>query len=160
MSTIQTCKCCLGEKPRTDFYFADNTCKECRKALVRANRAAKVEYYRAYDRERQKDPARREQGLLSHKAIRASKEGRIKRLEYQRRYRAKQHPLANAAHLAAERATRAGKLIKGTCVVCGSLDTLAHHYDYNTPLDVTWMCVLCHTRHHASPRGTINQVSA
>lgn len=33
-----------------------------------------------------------------------------------------------------------GKIIKGPCIVCGDVNTEAHHQDYSKPLDVTWLC--------------------
>lgn len=55
---MNTCPKCNTEKAATDFYANDRTCKECRKAMVRANRLANVEYYRAYDRSRANRPDR------------------------------------------------------------------------------------------------------
>lgn len=42
------------------------------------------------------------------------------------------------------RALKAGKLTKGECEGCGSLDVQAHHDDYNKPLEVRWFCQTCH----------------
>jgi hypothetical protein len=43
-----------------------------------------------------------------------------------------------------------GKLIKGTCEVCGKNETEAHHDDYMKPLDVRWLCKIHHADHHKS----------
>ena len=51
------CKSCgLGE-PEITFYASNKTrCKECVRANTIANRLAKVDYYRAYDRMRSSVP--------------------------------------------------------------------------------------------------------
>lgn len=45
-----------------------------------------------------------------------------------------------------------GSLIKGTCVVCGSTDTVAHHIDYTKPLDIVWLCKKHHREIHNEMR--------
>ncbi len=39
---------------------------------------------------------------------------------------------------------RRGKLKQGPCEMCGSPDSQMHHYDYDKPLDVRWLCRPCH----------------
>ena len=40
---------------------------------------------------------------------------------------------------------RRGKITKGPCAVCGtSLNVQGHHEDYAKPLDVVWLCQVCH----------------
>jgi len=55
---MKACKKCSVTKTIDLFYVDDNTCKECRKLAVRNNRAANMDYYRAYDRARTNDPER------------------------------------------------------------------------------------------------------
>ena len=72
---MKQCTKCGETKPLTDFYAAKrmkdghfNKCKACYRKDVLANRAAKIDYYRAYDRERfQKDPVRRASTMESVK---------------------------------------------------------------------------------------------
>lgn len=47
-----------------------------------------------------------------------------------------------------------GKLIKGSCEVCGELKVDAHHDDYSKPLDIRWLCKLHHREHHKKERST------
>lgn len=35
---------------------------------------------------------------------------------------------------------RRGRIIRGPCEVCGSLNVHAHHDDYSKPLQVRWLC--------------------
>ena len=37
-------------------------------------------------------------------------------------------------------AIRCGKIIKGRCVVCGSIEVQTHHENYDKPLDIMWLC--------------------
>jgi hypothetical protein len=55
------------------------------------------------------------------------------------------------AKAAVNRAIRKGVLVRpSTCSRCGSMDRIeGHHEDYAKPLDVVWLCRLCHRRHHA-----------
>lgn len=41
-----------------------------------------------------------------------------------------------------------GKLVKKPCRICGDPDTIAHHEDYSKPLEVWWLCRVCHKLWH------------
>lgn len=47
-------------------------------------------------------------------------------------------------------AIRRGKMIRGTkCEVCGKEGKMeAHHDDYKKPLEVKWLCDICHRHEH------------
>lgn len=46
-------------------------------------------------------------------------------------------------------ALRVGKIIKSPCKYCGEFhDVIAHHSDYNKPLEVEWMCKFHHKAWH------------
>ncbi len=69
------------------------------------------------------------------------------------------NPGSMAAHTAVYRAVKSGALIKPSrCEQCGSERRLhAHHHDYSKPLEVTWLCVPCHSSTMNRPqrkRGT------
>lgn len=57
---------------------------------------------------------------------------------------------------------RRGKLVRESCVSCGSAQSQMHHPDYSKPLQVVWVCRPCHLALHAQerergtkvPRGT------
>src|SRR5690554_3429649 len=74
MITIICKRCGAGLPEENGFYAHDNTCKECRKAKVRANRASKVEYYREYDRKRFKEDPRVMERHKKYQATGAGKE--------------------------------------------------------------------------------------
>ena len=133
----KVCFKCKSVKPILDFYkhpkMADghvNKCKECNKNDVTKNRNDNLEVVRAYDRERGKNPDR----------IKANTEvTRIWRAEDTRRQK---------AHNLVGKAIRSGKLVRESCCWCGESKTVAHHEDYDKPLDVMWLCQPCHKQRH------------
>ena len=61
------------------------------------------------------------------------------------------------AHNAVGCALRAGRLVKGPCIECGTtIRVEGHHEDYDKPLDVIWMCRKCHQRMHSQKRGGVS----
>lgn len=46
------------------------------------------------------------------------------------------------------------KIKSKKCVFCGKKETEAHHFDYNKPLNVYWMCKKCHSIFHMILRRT------
>lgn len=141
---LRVCTKCGESKPLEAYYrhpFGKDghqtKCIECTKADVRANRAARIEYYRAYDRQRAKDPHRVEA-----------------RVEYNRRMarpRPEPDPVKRQARVLVGNAVRDGTLVKPTeCEVCQApCDPHGHHDDYTKPLDVIWCCTACHALIHA-----------
>ena len=131
------CFKCKSIKPLTEFYkhskMADghlNKCKECTKNDVYKHRNENIEKVRAYDRARGKIPER----------IKANTEvNRAWRAEDKRR---------QLAHNAVAKAIRNGILVRLPCIRCGETKSLAHHEDYDKPLDVMWLCQPCHKQRH------------
>jgi hypothetical protein len=137
MNSIETKVCfkCNRDLPRSEFYkhpqMGDGLlgkCKDCSKADVKANRLARLDQYSAYERERFKRPERK-----------------VQRAAAQRRHREK-YPEKNKARAAVRQAIASGRLTKPDyCTVCGrGGDVEAHHTDYSRPLDVLWLCFVCH----------------
>lgn len=153
----KVCFVCNEKKPITEFYRHPATrdghlgkCKECTKAAVRANRAARIDHYREYDRRRfQENPERRAAHLALMRSIPSSVTQPRKDA-----YRARNREKASAT-TSVNNAVRNGKLEKrSTCEICGSTDRIhAHHHDYSKPLDVWWLCDHCHKRLHRMMRS-------
>lgn len=144
MVRSKECFKCKTVKPLEDFYkhlqMLDghvNKCKECIKNDVTANRNKNIERIRAYDRARSKDPKRIKAATEINQAWRA---------EDLRR---------QVAHSKVSRAVRNGFLVRQPCVRCGEIKSLAHHEDYDKPLDVMWLCQPCHKQRHKE----INQLT-
>lgn len=134
---MKRCFKCLCEKPLDAFYkhsrMGDgrlNKCKECTKADVSKHRQENLERIRSYDRARASQPHRM-----------ASRDF------YVRRYEA-QFPNRKKATSAVSNAIRDGRLLRQLCWVCGE-KAVAHHADYDRPLDVVWLCQPHHKQAHA-----------
>jgi len=136
---IRSKKCfkCNTVKPLEDFYkhpqMRDghvNKCKECNKNDVTSHRNKNIEKIRAYDRARAKESDR----------IKAT-------TEITRAWRAEDRRRAYAHNMVAK-AIRFGGLFRQSCCRCGETKTVAHHEDYDKPLEVMWLCQPCHKKRH------------
>ena len=107
-------------------------CKECTKKDATDHRNANLEKIRQYDLDRAKLPHRKDLATKCRKKFR------------------KEHPLASPAHSMVQRAVRDGKLVKPSkCQNCNKEKKVyAHHDDYYKPLDVKWLCQVCHKKEH------------
>lgn len=134
------CFKCGQVKSLADFYkhkmMADghlNKCKDCTRSDVAAHRLENIDKIRAYDRAR----------------------GARQPAEYLSEYR-RTHPKAYKAHQMVRYHVRSGNLHKQPCEVCGSISTVAHHDDYDKPLNVRWLCQAHHKQWHAEHGEGLN----
>ena len=127
------CFKCREVKPLSAFYkhkqMADghvNKCKVCNKNDVRINRFKNIEKIQAYDRARgnRQDPS------------------------YLKEYRIS-NPKIYRAHTMVNNHKRRGNLSQLKCEVCGISNTVAHHDDYDKPLNIRWLCNHHHKEWHA-----------
>jgi hypothetical protein len=68
-------------------------------------------------------------------------------------------PKAKSAHQAVALAIKAGELRRQPCEVCGESRlfwVVAHHEDYDKPLDVRWFCHKHHIRRHRELDPTVS----
>ena len=135
--TTKQCFKCLRKKPLEAFYkhaqMADghlNKCQECTKTDVALHRQQNLEQIRAYDKLRASQPHRM---ALRTRTV----------AEYVANF-----PARKKANTAVGNALRSGRLHKQPCWVCG-LNAVAHHPDYDQPLDVVWLCQPHHKQAHA-----------
>jgi hypothetical protein len=145
---MNTCKLCGATSDEKQFYCGvTSRCAECHRAKVRENRAANVEYYRAYDAERfQADPKVKER----HRRYQATEAGK-RSMEQARLKWMANSPEKRAAHVILGNAVRDGLVSKPKCCSrCGAGGKIhGHHFDYTKPLDVIWLCPACHHQEHA-----------
>ena len=137
MIRSKECFKCKTVKPLEEFYKHDmmadgyvNKCKECNKKDVTDNRNKNIDRIREYDRARSKNPQRIKAAQEVNSAWRKADKRRTK------------------CHNAVTRAVRSGLLERQPCVRCGAEKSLAHHEDYDKPLDVMWLCQPCHKQRH------------
>ena len=52
----------------------------------------------------------------------------------------------------ARQAVASGRLVRGSCEVCGEVKVHGHHDDYDKPLDVRWLCRPHHEKLHKELR--------
>jgi hypothetical protein len=137
MVRSKECFKCNAVKPLEDFYkhsmMADghlNKCKQCARNDALKHRELNLEKIRSYDRER---------GKLVHRIALNQEMVRAWRLADKRR---------GVAHRAVSRAIKRGTLVRVPCVKCNNEKSFAHHEDYDKPLDVIWLCQVCHSKRH------------
>lgn len=134
----KTCFKCGETKPIDDFYrhpgMRDghlNKCKECNKVDSSMRDPIKVREYEAI---RSKTKKRKDYALEVQRSVR------------------KRHPEKGSAHNKLRRAVKNGLILRrDLCEIYQSSNYVhAHHDDYSKPLDVRWLCVSCHRKHHAA----------
>lgn len=149
---MKQCVKCETEKAEDAFYWVkpgekrDRTCKECRKAMVRANRAKRIDYYREYDKKR---------GMLPHRVemrerYQSTEAGKAAIYRGTKKYR-QSNPIKMQAHNRVSKALDRGLIERPeSCEGCGRGDARlhAHHDDYLRQLDVRWLCPGCHKAWH------------
>lgn len=66
----------------------------------------------------------------------------------------KSHKMGNA-HNWVMRAVNKGKIKKQGCVICGDKAEAHHHFGYDNPLWVIWLCKKHHAAHHTYVKGLV-----
>ena len=138
---MKECFKCKLSKPLSEFYKHSqmkdghvNKCIECNKKDVGKHRLENIEKIRQYDRQRAKNPERIANNIEVNRAWREEDKRRGK------------------AHAKVSYAIKKGVLIKMPCIRCGEQKSLAHHEDYDKPLEVMWLCQPCHKQRHKELR--------
>jgi len=137
---MKSCFKCGVVKPLNEFYkhkqMADghvNKCKECNKNDVALHRLDNLDKIREYDRNR---GGRQDKSYLPN-------------------WRA-ENPKKYKAHNMINNHVRAGNLHSKPCEICGCDKTVAHHDDYDQPLNIRWLCQAHHKQWHVLHGEGIN----
>ena len=139
MENEKRCFVCHKIKPLSEFYKCEGMadghygkCKECYKKYATKYREENLERIREYDRTRGKTEKRKKHSNIINARRRKIVKG------YQ------------AAHNKVIRAVRKGILQRPKyCEYCGRIGRVeAHHEDYSKPLEVIWLCPICHRNYH------------
>ena len=119
-----------------------------------ANRQARVDQYREYDRGRASLPKR----VAARTAYAATEAGRERSRAAKRNYRIN-HPLRARANIALNNAIRDGRITRHLCHICGAAEVEGHHADYSRPLDVTWLCIEHHNQLHNEHAAHLREIA-
>tara|TARA_R110000851_G_scaffold320926_1_gene486044 strand:- start:5 stop:433 length:429 start_codon:yes stop_codon:yes gene_type:complete len=140
MSNEKECFKCGKVKLLSAFYkhkqMKDghvNKCKDCNLIDVANHRAKNIDKVRAYDRGR----------------------GNRQDASYLKEYK-KNNPKKCKAQNMVNNQKRAGNISELPCEVCGGLKVVAHHDDYDKPLNVRWLCQAHHKQWHAKNGEGLN----
>ncbi len=135
MKTITEKQCCRCKKVLPIYQFWRRTdkryvpyCKNCSRLILRDNRARNEDTFKSKDK-RYYDKHKQE---ISDK----------RKKDYKENYH------KSVARQTVRSAIKKGTLVRRTCEKCPSLDSEAHHPDYTKPLEVVWLCGVCHHRLH------------
>ena len=143
---MRNCKRCRVSKSHADFYDGDNSCKPCRRAAIAEYRLANIEKIRAYDRGRGQIPSRQANNRRNYRKRISTPSGRASEWERARSYRDEEK---RKARLIVQYALRSRRMTKDPCSKCGSeIRVHGHHENYARPLDVIWLCAMCHGERH------------
>ena len=134
------CKRCGLEKDVAGFYshvkMSDGLlsfCKTCTKTRILIHRNKNIKRIRAYDSYRRR-PANMSQKQIERKR------------KYQMEYRKRRRKQVNACNHVQR------KLVDQRPNICSNCGTktkiVGHHFDYNKPINVVWLCQSCHVKLH------------
>lgn len=119
------CARCNNKKALSDFYKSTLT----RDGYESYCKTCKSEYYHE----------RKQKNLLSYKDI-----------AHHKKWWLQENRLKKEAHQKVSYAIKTGELVRQPCERCSSTqNVVAHHEDYNKPLDVVWLCEIHHKERHS-----------
>ena len=145
---MRTCRVCGKTESEVVFYdWLNNVCRADHLNERREYTKNNKEMFRKYDANRyQNDPRVRER----HKRYRKTPAGKASVAASQKRW-LDANPEKRAAHVILGHRIRDGHVLKpDTCEHCGlkSERIEGHHEDYAKPLEVVWLCSMCHVKIH------------
>lgn len=143
---LKLCSKCKTEKPLTEFSKNKNNkdghsywCRDCRRQMTRDKEQLNPEETNARKRLWDKENADKVKEIKAKSYLNRKE----KNLTYQR---STYGTIKRSARQYFFNALRRGEVIKpDRCSSCGSsIKIEAHHTNYNKPLEVVWLCRVCH----------------
>lgn len=131
-----------------------NKCKVCVRIYTGAR--SKLPSVREYDRNRPNARERNERHVIRQRLKYGNDPAyRVVKMEKQRESRKDAGKKQYLARGLVNNAIRDGRLVKPiSCERCKAGDRLhGHHEDYDKPLDVVWLCTICHGKRHKEIRA-------
>lgn len=168
MGITKTCNTCKENKSIRYFYIQKKglhgrtgSCKECRGEYQKNYHRKNIEKRREWGRKQRKcTPNENAEKYLIFKKKNPNywkdyyKQNSEKRLASNRRF-FERHPERVEFYKKYYTAIRKGILVRpNECSICGEkVKTVGHHFNYEDPLKVTWMCAPCHHAVHSRQRS-------
>jgi len=154
---MKKCRRCFKNKELSEYYKHKemfdgrlNICKECTKKRVSLHREKNIDSVREYDRNRPNAKERNKKQLERVKNLSIKKKREYKKVKdaWHSKQENKNKKTVNSFLSNAIRDGRKTKL--EFCEHCGTKDVEldGHHPSYLNPLDVIWLCKLCHGAEH------------
>lgn len=151
MNVTKFCRICQQEKLISDFGKRSasgdglaNRCKACQSEYdkARANNPDRVLARISY--------AKTDRGIEARRRAQKkyAESHRAEATKRSREYRLK-NPKKSRAHDLVAYAIKIGSLVRLPCEVCGANSHVAHHDDYEKPLEVRWLCQTHHKQWHS-----------
>ena len=86
------------------------------------------------------------------------KDGRSKNNYYYKKIQVARYPERIRARQKTYYHKRQGNITPGTCEMCGTDKSIeGHHPDYSEPLNVIWVCSVCHRQFHKKETVTVKE---
>ena len=146
---MRKCKKCGLLKSEDDFYLRGSwrhlICKTCYRIADQRYRKKNIERIRAYDRARSLTEHRKKAAKKRYHQRISTPDGREAMWKNIQKNESK---IARKAYIIVETAIRHGKLKSEPCCRCGAKKTHAHHENYLEPLNIIWLCTICHGERH------------
>lgn len=171
------CKYCLKKKHETIKKEKPETLAKWRRAYNERHRMKIIDYRVKYHNENRDEILRKQREHYHKNKLERQRKSAIKRRNPEERKKAslrtkewnqknpgrqakvvaewkKQNPKKSAIHSLVLYAVRVGILIRNEiCESCGiKCKTQGHHEDYEKPLEVKWLCAICHGEKHRKHR--------
>lgn len=149
---MKTCTKCLEGKPESDFYKDSrkssglmSACKLCHALMVQKYQgtAKGVEALRVATAKYSQTSKAKERDARYYASEKGLAKGRRNSLRQK-----ELHPTKVTARYRVKAAIKSGKLVRGSCEICGDTKAEGHHDNYEKPLEVRWLCKHHHVEFH------------